>query len=251
MTGPAVPATPDLTAQIEGITNKIFSGANWRNEVERTVRRNVKLLAKNKELEAENTSLKAAAPKDGAKTISKEDAELLETYKALGKPAELKTVVKEHGEFKVKVQEHEEEESFKTAAKALEFENIPALTRWLKREGLHLEFREEAGRDEEGARITKKVPFVRPKTDDKAPLESLDAYITREVPEFVDTFKSAPAHEEGEEDDGEERERPAPATGGIRIPATRSAGNGSGMGREKKILQKMEEDAKNDRMYAL
>lgn len=265
---PDAPAgTPDISAQVEGIVQKIFQGANWRNEVERTVRRNVKLLEKNKLLQTENDTLKAAGPKDGAKVLTKEETTMFDAFKALNlKPEDIKVIVKEHGEFKVAMDEHKEEEGFKAAAKSLEFQNVPALTRWLKREGLHLEFKDEPGRDDEGARIMKKVPVVRPKNNDKAALEPLETYITREVPEFVDTFKSAPARGEGDEegdeivedgDDGEAALARVMAeaqsrVGGVRIPATRSTRTASTpSSRDKKVLERLEAEAAANPMYSV
>lgn len=256
---PDAPAgTPDMTAQVQDIMTKIFGGSNWRNEVERTVKRNVKLLARNKELATENETLKGGGLKEGERKLTKEEAVIFDAFKALNlKPEEVKVIVEEHKTLKVKEQEHAEEEQYTAAAEALEYENVPALTRWLKREDLHLEFKEEVGRDEEGKKTIKKVPVVRPKKDDKAALEPLETYLEREVPDFIDTFKTAPADEseEGLEGDDDIVERATieaqRRVGGVRVPATRSASSSSPASRERRTTQQLEAEAAANPMYSV
>jgi hypothetical protein len=262
---PDAPAgTPELNAQVESIMGKIFGSSNWRNETERTVRRNVKLMAKNKELLAENETLKGGGLKEGERKLTKEEGVIFDAFKALNlKPEEIKAVVEEHKKLKVKEQEGAEEAQYKLAAESLDYANEAALTRWLKREGLHLEFKDEVTRGEGGVRVTKKVPVVRPKDDDKAALESLEAYLEREVPDFIDTFKTAPIEEEGEEGEagGEEGDeelvaRAATETrrrvgGGVRVPATRSSSTASPATRDRKVAAQLEQTAADDPMYSI
>jgi hypothetical protein len=282
MTGPAVTA-PDTTQQaVKDLLDRIFNSSNWRGEVEKTAKTNVKLLEKKRQLQAivdkigAKFNLETGEPKEG-KLLTKDEAAAYDAFTGLKlKPEELKALVEEHGKLKAKEVAAAEEQQFADAAEALEFENVPALTRWLVREGLVLEFKDQRVEDEEtGKKVLKRMPYVRPKADEKAALEPLEDYIEREVPEFVDTFRTAPQSDDdeevgdgdrgGDELDADELVRRASAEaedrvggkgrrdrkGGVRIPATRSARGDSAGSRDKKTLEKLEQGAREDPLYAM
>lgn len=270
MPDPVVPPVTATEQSVQDILAKIFSSANWRGEVEKTVKRNSKLLSRVKELQSvvdrfsAHFNVETGAPKEG-KLLTKEQAADYDAFVALGvKPADLKTVVEEHGKLKIQASERAEEEKYVEAAEALGFENVPALTRWLKREKLALEFKEQRVKDEEsGKTVIQKLPFVRPAGDEKAVAEALDEYIEREVPEFVDVFKFRPAADDEEAGGGAETEEDdivarasreaterVRSSKGVRIPATRAAGNG-GRSRDTKKLEQIEAEARASQQYSL
>ncbi len=262
MTGPAIPAD-NTAALIQSITSQIFSSANWKSEVQKTVKRNVKLQEKVRELTAQVETAKKGAPGDGAKVLTKEEVAEWDAYKALNlKPADIKKTVEDHGRLKVKEAEQLEEENYGDAAEALDFANVPAFKRWMKREGLVLELRDQRVEDETtGKKVLVKMPFVRLRSDDKAQFESLEEYIEREVPEFVDTFRQADEQEAekilGTETgdvitraarDAEERVK----GNGVRVPATRPGrSDNSTKTRDAKVLQEVEERTRNNPAYSL
>jgi hypothetical protein len=265
------PVAAPATQSVEDILQKIFSSSNWRSEVEKTVRRNEKLLRKLKTQQdvldriGAKFNLETGEPKEG-KLLTKEEAAAYDAFVKLGKkPEELTVIVKEHGELKIKEDERAEEEKYEDAANALGFENVPALTRWLKREKLHLEFKDQRVEDPDtGKKVVQKLPFVRPAADDKAALVALDEYIEQEVPEFIDVFKTKPASEEVEEAGGSEgddedivtraaREASDRVRGGsgVKVPATRSATSQPSRNKDAKKLEQIEQEARSSQQYAL
>jgi hypothetical protein len=273
MTPPVPPVPASSTIDVQDIVQKIFSSSNWRSEVEKTVRRNAKLLTRNKELQATvdkfgaKFNLETGEPKEG-KLLSKDEAASYDAFVKLGKkPEELTAMVGEFATLKTKETERADEEKYADAADALGFENVPALTRWLKREKLVLEFKDQRVEDEEtGKKVVQKLPFVRPAGDDKAALEPLDEYIEREVPEFIDIFRVKPAGDEdeggsegtdrSEEDDiisraGREANERVRGGRGVRVPATRGADRSPPQARDKKKLEQMEQEARSSQHYSL
>lgn len=247
---------PEATENEQGIQellNKILNSSNWRREIEVTVKRNLKLLRRNKELQTENETLKQNQPKDGAKVITKDEIAELEAFRALKlKPEQITALVADHDKLKAKQTEQDEEKDFKDAAEALEFENVPALTRWLKRENLKLEFQEKRGKDGENKTVVTRVPVVRPKNDDKAQFEPLSEYMEREVPELMEAFKTAPETEEAEDDTDKETIRvPKTPKDVVMVAATRSAGKQPAGSKDKKVLEQMEREARADPLYSL
>ncbi len=264
MTAPAtgtVPTPAPTDEQVQSLLSKIFSGSNWKSEIEKTVRRNVRLLADKKDLQAQIEALKTtgAAPA-GGKVLTKEQAADYDAFVALNvKPADLKVVVDEHGKFKVKVQETEDAEKFAAAAKALGFGNVKALTRWLQKEKLVVEFKDTRVDDEEtGKKVVKKMPYVRPAADEKAQPEPLEEYMDREVPEFVELFRTVAEPEGGEEESETDEERLVRATteaeervrGGVRIAATRPAGAMPAASKDKKTLERIEQENQATGLYS-
>lgn len=274
---PPVPPTPPTAPDVSDIVNRIFSSSNWRGEIEKTVRKNVRLQEKLRLQQATldkigaKINLDTGEPKEG-RLLTKEEAVQYTAFIELKiKPEDLKKVVDEHGKLKEKQAERDAEEQFQTAAEALEFENVPALTRWLTREGLVLEFKDQRvdEEQEDGSvkKVTKKMPYVRPKADDKATVEPLEDYIEREVPEFVSVFRAKPEEGDGEEEEmssGSEsaedfiqsasREalgRVGKGKSGTRFPVSRGAGGEPSTSRDRKVLEKMEEDARGSHHYRL
>ena len=240
--------------------------------------KNFKLRRKLEQLRIDNAKLAEAAPKDGAIVLSKDDAAEYQAFKKLNlKAADVEKVVKEHGELKAKDAERSEEELFADAADALGFENLPLFLRTMTREGLHLEFKDERVKDEEtGKTELVRVPMVRAKADEKAQLVPLEEYLETELgTEFITAFQVAPDEGAADEDDAEEenglagvsmagdervrRSRAANTAGtrgrtsanghGIRIPVTRGARPSTGASREKKQLEKMEEEKRGSGVY--
>src|SRR5262249_23234098 len=131
---------------------------------------------------------------DGGRVLTKDEATAYQKFldrKLTDK--DLDKLINEHGKFTAEAAQREEAKGYADAAKALGFENIPAFTRWMGREGLVLTMEKATVRDEEGKKSVVDVPHVRSKADDKAKPEPLQDYMDREVPEFLDGFRTAPA----------------------------------------------------------
>lgn len=259
--------TADTSASlVQSIVGQIFNSSNWKSEVTKTVKKNVKLQELLRETKAQLELAKKGAPADGAKVLSKEEAAEWDAFKALNlKPTEIKKVTEDHARLLGEEQGRKEEESYGDAAEALDFSNVPAFKRWMKREGLVLEMRDQRVEDEEtGKKITIKMPFIRPKADEKAQFEPLQEYVEREVPEFVATFQLTPeeaATEETEEigqTDGLIRQASRDADSrvksgnGVRVPAMRSGrSDTTPSSRDKKVLEDMENSARANPLYSI
>lgn len=277
MTAPAVlPTTTDSSQQVQTLLQQIFNSANWKGEIEKTVKKNVRLQAIVKDQKASldkfeaKFNLQTGEPKEG-KLLTKEEAVVYAAFVELKlKPEDLKKTLEEHAKLKVKEDEREQEERFTDAAEALGYENVAALTRWLMREKLVLEFKDQRVEelDEDGNKTGKKklqrMPYVKAAGDDKAAPEPLEDYIEREVPEFVDIFKTKPESDDDEEGKGSEEgdgggdfiqraareaEARVRSKGGVRIPATRSARTDSLGSKNSKTLEELEKTARSDSMY--
>lgn len=274
MTTPVTPVpAPAPGVDVSDLMNRIFNSSNWRGEVEKTVKKNVRLSEKLRLQQiildklGAKFNLETGEPKEG-KLLTKDEATQWDAFAGLKmKPEDIKKMSEEHGKLKIKDDERQQEEQFEKAAEALGYENVPALTRWLLREKLVLEFKDQRVEVELSDGTTKKVlqpmPYVRPAGDDKAASSPLEDYIETEVPEFVDIFKTKPegSEEEEGEDTGEdiitraareatERVR-KPARGGVRVPAMKSASKENVGSKDKRTLEDLEKNARVDPMYRI
>jgi len=252
----------DLDKSVQEAIDKLFASPNWRARVTETVRDSFKSRESSRKLKDQVTDLQKqlddAKPKDGSVVLSKEDAAIWMAFGKLGKkPEELTKVLSDYATLSAEATARKEAEGFADAAEALGFKNVPALTRMLTRENLVLEFKDVRSKDENDKTIVTRTPFVKPKGDDKAELESLDEYLEREVPEFLPIFESDPVA--GAEEEGETEERPTrrttldrtPAIGGVRIAATKGARETTPVTRDKKKLEEEEANQRAGGHYAM
>ncbi len=240
--------------------DQIFSSSNWRRSVENTVhelqRKNDRLLRKNRELRERVTTLEESEPEDGGLVLSKDDAAAFDAFKKLNlKADDITKSLKELEDLRAKETERSTEEHLAEAAEALGFENVALFTRMLKREGLHLEFKDERKKnDETGKTEVTRTPMVRLAKDDKAALEPLNDYLEREMPEIVPVLQAEPVAGGSEDDeDGElagagvggstsdrstRRTITAERNGssGVSIPVTRGVRPSTGAAREDRRL---------------
>jgi hypothetical protein len=260
MTAPVPPTTPDVSAQIQAKIDEIFGSSNYRGRVEQVVKESYKYRRRAKAAEDELAALKLKLPKEGEQVVlSKTDADELTAFRALGKVADLTVMKTEHATLSTKKAEADEAQRFADAGEALGYKNIPALTRFMIREQLHLEMQDSRREDPDdpSKKITVRLPFVRPKADEKAKLVPLDEYIEEQVPEFIDAFASEPESDEEQELD-EEQEEPAARRRSVRqqpgvtIAATPGARRGAAAPatRDKKVLEEMEKTARGSGMYS-
>jgi hypothetical protein len=245
MTAPPTPAPAptDLAAQVRAEVDKITASKSWRVQMERLVREKVTA-------EAEVTRLKAAAPKveDGGQILTKAEAEEFAAFKKLNiKPSEVSKLQTDFATLQGKETERTEEEQFAEAAEVLEWKNAPAVTRFLKREGLHLEFKDVKTKGEDGKTVVTRTPMVRDKKDDKAALQPLGEYVEEQFPDILDIFTKEPKAK-GE---GEESSAPEPV-GGLRIPSVPGA-RPPAVTKETdaKKIEKMTTEAQSSGMYSL
>lgn len=191
--------------------NQSLQNALSSNEPSERERRllddNYKLRRRNARLNDELEALEGAAPEEGQHVISDDDFKELEEFRKLKlKPADLSKVVEEHGKLSVKAGEIAAEQVYAEAADALEVENPKALARLLKREGLHVEIKQEREKVD-GRWVNVPVAYCRPKDDEKASLSPLADYLEKEFPpEIIDALLTKPADvgHSGEDDDDEQ-----------------------------------------------
>jgi hypothetical protein len=252
----------DLAETVRNEVTKIFNASNWRSRVQETVETAEKLRRRLRRTEKERDEALEKVPKDGQAVLSKEDAEAIEKFKKdhpTVKLSDLPTIVKEHGDLKTKVAEREEEEQYVEAAEAMDWPNVKAVKRFLKREGLHLEFQDVRTKDDDGKTTTKRTPMVRPKNDDKAKLVALDEYVDEEMPDMIDVFVKEP-EERAEDEEGEperkvsrRRESKAETLGDGIVIAEISGKRGTPNTNAKndKRLQEIEDAARDSGMYGM
>lgn len=282
MTPPIPPVLPanDSSAQVQNLLSQIFNSSNWRGEVEKTVKKNARLQTLVREMKAQldkftaKFDLTTGEPKEG-KLLTKDEAAVWVAFTELKlKPEDIKVMAAEHGKLKAKQDERDAEEKFETAAEALGYENVPALTRWLTREKLVLDFKDQRVEEEQDdgskKKVLKRMPYVRPAEDEKAAFVALEDYIEEQVPEFVAIFKTKPEGDEESDEEGEGsseldadelvRRASAEAEGrvrggngkgksGVRVPATRSARGDNANTKDSKKLADIEREARSSQMY--
>lgn len=238
-------------AELQAMLDQIFNAKNWRDKVTEEMRNTLKLRRKAAALQKELDELKAAAPKDGAVVLAKADHDELVAFRTLNlTPADLTKSLSDLADLRTKDTEREEEKQFGEAGEALGYQNIPALTRFLKRERLALSFKDTRidDPDNAGKKLTVKLPFVRAKSDDKAPEVALDEYVQTEVPEFEEIFLTAP---ESDDDDGRtERTLRSGVSDGVIVAGTpRIVRNSSTSTKDAATLKRAEDEARASGTY--
>jgi hypothetical protein len=193
----------DIAAEIRDEVDKVFSAANWRQRVQEKIDQNVRLRRRIKRIEGERDDALDKMPKDGQVVVSKEDGEALDTIKKTNvKLADIPKLIESHGKLAKEQAEKSDEEKYEEAAEEMGWPNVKAVKRFLKREGLHLEFKDVREKDDDGKTVKRRVPVVRAKDNEKGELVALDEYVEEEMPEMIDVFSREP--EEKGEKDGEE-----------------------------------------------
>lgn len=228
-------AHAELLTSFRDELRSLYNAENVPDRERKLNHRLFKLRLKNRGLEEEIGQLRGQTPADGSLVLTKEDAAEFAEFKKLAmKPADLKTALDEHAKLKGEKDERSIDQLWADAAAELGFENVPLFTRMLKREGLHLEFRDERAKDDETGKTTVvRVPMVRAAKDDKAQLESLDDYVEREFGDAaIVAFETAPAtgEETDDEDDIAESTVGAASRRGTRRERTVGASNGASHG---------------------
>jgi hypothetical protein len=278
MTPPVQPVpAADQSQQVTDLLNRIFNSSNWRGEVEKTVKKNTRLqqLVRDQKAQldkfAAKFNLETGEPKEG-KLLTKEEPQSIRRLSTSRSPPKIsRRSLPSTASSRRRTTSVPPEEQFADAAEALGFENVPALTRWLTREKLVLEFKDQRVEDEDtGKKVLMRMPYVRPAEDEKAVLEPLEEYIEREVPEFLDIFKTKPESDDDEEEGGREEggdldtdemvrrasadaERRVSGKGGksgVRVPATRSARSDNAGTKDSKKLADLEKDSRSSSLYS-
>lgn len=117
-------------------------------------------------------------PKEGSVVITKEEAADFEAYKALGKPAEVKTTVEKAKTLETEKQEREKSEGFTKAAEAIGY-NGKVLADLALKNDLIIETV-----DEQQNGKTVKVPYAR-KNEDKAVRLPLADFMKKEFADYL------------------------------------------------------------------
>lgn len=242
-----VPAAPtiDIAAEVRSQVEKITASKNWRAQMERLVRANV-------EMEQKLKVAADTAPKveDGGRILTKVEAESFKKFEELKlKPEDIGKLQTDYAKLAAKETERSEEEQYGDAAESYEWPNVAAVKRFLKREGLHLEFKDVRTKDEDNKTVITRTPMVRPKADDKADLRPLNDYVEEEFPEIIDIFKTEPKAKEESETTTSKTTAPE----GLRIPSIPGARPSTAAPSEKnaKTIEKMTQEAQASGTYAL
>lgn len=188
---------------------------------------NFKLRRKNAELNDLNEELESLVPEEGSAIISAEDKKELDEFRALKlKPADITKQGEELVKLQGEAKQRENESVYADAAEALGYANVAAVSKALKREGLHIEMKtvKRDDPDNPGRKISVEEPHVRKANDEKAPLELLSDYIDRELSDFIPAFEAEP---KSDEDEGE-AEGAGNAKAGVGASAMRSVRPGNG-----------------------
>lgn len=116
---------------------------------------------------------------EDAVVLTAEEAKVLEAYKALGKPEELKTSLDELGGLKTKVQQGDRAAMIAAAAKAAGWEGKESVLVKLIADGDKIELRDETVDGE-----TVKVPYITPAGEGSVPAKLAD-HATKEWAAFL------------------------------------------------------------------
>jgi hypothetical protein len=149
----------EMMGQLRGRTDVSERERALQDDNYKLRRRNARLLD---ELEAAGEGVP-----EGSHVISDDEHKELEALRGIlkdakvEKPEQLKAVIEEHGTLKAKHAEQELEQKWRDAADELDVPNVEAFVKALRKEGLHIEFKDERVRDPEDPtrRITKRTPW--------------------------------------------------------------------------------------------
>jgi len=167
-------------------------------------------------LEADLATAGKIAPKEGQRVLSKEEAEELEAYRALGKPGEVKTKV---DELQGKLSKIEQDQQVGAAMEAVGYKNPTILNDLVVARGLKLELREET---KDGKQV--KIPYVKAGDKDSVPLTQ---YVESEAKDYLVPLKGTTTSENSD------------ARGGIRFPASTGGSSGGEGGSGDKVAERI------------
>jgi len=167
-------------------------------------------------LEADLATVGKIAPKEGQRVLSKEEAEELEAYRALGKPGDVKTKV---DELQGKLNKIEHDRQIGEAMSAVGYKNPTILNDLVVARGLKLELKDET---KDGKSV--KIPYVKVGDKDSVPLTQ---YVESEAKDYLVPLKGATA---GENSD---------SRGGIRFPTSTGGASGSAGGSSDKVAERI------------
>lgn len=168
----------DLTKVVEAlIQNK--GGGDASKALSAMVEENYELRTKNRNLKAENDSLKQTKP-EGSLTLSKEEVAAYERYKALGKPEDLEKNLKDAVEIANQLQAANEEKKISSASSMFGLK-ANVLKDLLSAKGVSLELTEIDVTDDKGATSKKPSAFVVKQDGSKA---RLDDYVKSDLADY-------------------------------------------------------------------
>lgn len=246
-------SSSELLNDMRDLMQQMLQGNNVSQREQTLIRDNFKLRRRNAQMREQLESASAGKVPDGSVVVKKEDADELAKFRALKlTPEVITTSLQELTTLKTEKATRENEAVHEEAAEALGYPNTAALSKALKREGLHVEMKSQRVDDPDnpGKKITVSMPHVRKANDDKAQLEPLADYIDREMSELVPAFVAEPESDDADDDAGStsstqrttetitmRRDPKSPAArssnnNGVSIPVARNAQRPNGPARE-------------------
>lgn len=239
----------ELLDGMRELMTTLMSGKDHSAREEILVRDNFKLRRRNAELRDAAASSTGKVP-EGSVVVKKEDADELAAFRALKlKPDDIKASVEKLAKLEGENAARANESVHEEAAEALGYPNVAALSKALKREGLHVEMKSVRidDPDNPGKKISAMMPHVRKASDEKAALEPLADYIDRELSELVPAFVAEPETTDDDDDESSNNSstrvasvpmrrvaNPAAKAAGVQIPVARNAQKPNGPAREAK-----------------
>lgn len=177
------------------------------------------LVQENEQLRGENDRLAALVPASGAVILTGDDAMAWPKYKALNlAPDKITAALTERDTLATQLANRSRREIAVDAAEKLGYKPT-VLADLITTKGLHVEMKDVTEK-QDGKSVTTKVPHVRPAADEKAAFETLEAYVGRELKDYLPALTAVAA---GEEVEGESDEDLVGAgKGGVEFPAQRN-----------------------------
>jgi hypothetical protein len=269
--GSASESNSELLNDMRELMQQMLQGNNVSQREQTLIRDNFKLRRRNAQMREQLESASAGKVPDGSVVVKKADADELEKFRALKLTPDVITAsMQELTKLKTESAARENEAVHEEAAEALGYPNVAALSKALKREGLHVEMKSVRADDPDnpGKKISVLMPHVRKASDEKAALEPLADYIDRELSELVPAFVAEPETDDSDDDAGSasstsqantitmRRDPKSPAArgsnnNGVSIPVARSAQRPNGPAREAKQTEEAAVAKKRSGTYSL
>lgn len=265
-------SSSELLNDMRDLMQQMLQGNNVSQREQTLIRDNFKLRRRNAQMREQLESASAGKVPEGSVVVKKADADELEKFRALKlTPEVITTSMQELTKLKTESAARENEVVHEEAAEALGYPNVAALSKALKREGLHVEMKSQRVDDPDnpGKKITVSMPHVRKANDEKASLEPLSDYIDREMSELVPAFVAEPETDDSDDDEGStsgkqqttqtitmRRDPKSPAartsnSNGVSIPVARNAQRPNGPARDAKQVEEAAAAKKRSGTYSL
>lgn len=133
--------------------------------------------------------LELELPEEGAVVLTGDDAKAWTAFQELKlKPEEVKAAIAKRDELQKKVETSEREKLYAEAAQAVGYKPS-VLSDLAESKQLHVEMR-DVSVEENGQTVTRKVPHVRPRAEEKAQLVPLAQHVEQHLKDYLPSLKA-------------------------------------------------------------